>query len=385
MKSATGAFLAEELQELQAKGLYRKLKTLSRGRGTRAVWEGKEVILFCGNDYLGLSQHPSVVGAAREALDQYGAGAGAARLISGTSSLHTELEKELASFKQKERALVFGAGYLANLGVLGALAGEKDLIVMDKLSHASLIDGAKLSQATLRVFPHRNYEQCEKILEKADGFRRRMLVSDSVFSMDGDLADLSALVRLKEKYDCLLVVDDAHGIGIFGSEGRGVTEGWEEKIDAIVGTLSKALGVFGGFVAADEIFVERMINFSRSFIFATAPPPALAAAALEALRLIREVPKLRATLWQNVDRVRSVFAQKGFSLGERSPIVPLLIGEEAEAVRISEALLERGILIPAVRYPAVPKGKARLRVTVSADHREEDFEKLFKALSQVLG
>ena len=196
------------------------------------------------------------------------------------------LEKELADFKNKERALLFGSGYLTNLGVLSALAGEKDLIVMDKLSHASLIDGARLSGATLRVFPHRDYSKCQEILEKSNA-RRRILVSDSVFSMDGDLADLEALIQIKEKWDCLLVVDDAHGLGVFGPTGRGATEGFEEKIDVIVATLSKVLGVFGGFAAASSAFIEYFINTSRPFIFATAPPPALAGSALEALRLLR--------------------------------------------------------------------------------------------------
>ncbi len=375
--------MIEELEALQAKGLYRRLRTLSKGRGARAVWEGKEILLFCGNDYLGLSQHPRVVEAAEKALRTHGVGAGAARLISGTSELHTELEKALASFKEKERALVFGAGYLANVGVLSALAGEKDLILMDKLSHASLIDGARISQAALRVFPHKNYEQCERILKKGAGFRRRILVSDTLFSMDGDLADLTELIRLKKKYDCLLVLDDAHGIGVFGRGGRGVTEGREAEIDVIVGTLSKAFGVFGGFAVSSHTLVERMIHFSRSFIFATASPPLLLAASLEALHLIQEAPGLRERLWQNVDRVKAFLTQIGFALETRSPILPLLIGEEKEAVEVSEALLEQGIFIPAIRYPSVPKGKARLRLTVSAAHTEEDLERLFSGLSGV--
>lgn len=375
--------LSQELEGLREKGLYRRLRVLANRKGAHAEWEGRGIILFCGNDYLGLSQDPRVIRAGQEALERYGVGAGAARLISGTSEPHTRLEEELARFKRKERALIFGAGYLTNVGVLGGLAGEKDLIVMDKLCHASLIDGARLSGAAIRVFPHKNYERCEEILEKGRGARRILLVSDSVFSMDGDLADLSELVRLKEKYGSLLLVDDAHGIGVFGWEGKGATEGFEEKIDLIAGTLSKAFGLFGGFIASSETLIESLINFSRPFIFSTAPPPAFSAASLEALRLIQEDSSLRERLWKNVGRVLDFLEGRGASAG-RAPIFPLFIGDEKEAVRISEALLEKGILIPAVRYPTVAKGKAGLRLTVSAAHTEEDLEKLFQVLSEVL-
>ena len=376
-------FFIQELEELKQKGLYRKLRTLSRSRGTRATWNGRELTLFSGNDYLGLSQHPRVMEAMKRALEELGAGAGAARLISGTSDFHEKLEEELARFKRKERALVFGSGYLTNLGILSALAGKKDLIVLDKLCHASLVDGARLAGAALRVFPHKDYSQCEKILGKSTGFRRRVLVSDTAFGMDGDLADLEELARIKEKYDCLLVADDAHGTGVFGPTGRGVTEGFEEKIDVIVATLSKALGVFGGFAAARAEFVEYFVNVSRPFIFATAPPPALAAAALEALHLVQTDVSLRARLWSNVDKVEKFLETRGIHSQTKSPIFPILLGDEKEALRVSGELLEKGILIPAIRYPSVPKGKARLRLTVSAAHTEEDLEKLFHALSEV--
>lgn len=366
--------LADELEELRVKGLFRKIRTLSHDH---------ELLVFCGNDYLGLSRHPRVIKAASEAAQKYGMGAGAARLISGTSDLHSRLEEELAQFKHKERALVFGSGYLANLGTLAALAGEKDLIVMDKLCHASLIDGARLSGAALRVYPHKNYSRCEEILRKSAEHGRRILVSDTVFSMDGDGADVGELVRLKEKYDCLLVLDEAHGLGVFGREGRGLTEEFEEKVDCIIATLSKALGVLGGFVAASEILAEHLINFSRPFIFATAPPPALMASALEALHLMCHEPALRERLWKNVDKVRDFLLKKGLPLTDRSPIFPLMVGNEFDAVRISDELLKKGVLIPAIRYPTVTRGKARLRLTVSAAHTEENIGKLFHALSEV--
>jgi 8-amino-7-oxononanoate synthase len=382
--------LTEELEALRTQGLFRNLRTLSNLRSTHATWNGKELTLFCGNDYLGLARHPRVIQAAHEALAKYGVGAGAARLISGTSELHTELEEALARFKGKERALVFGSGYLANVGVLTALADQLDLIVMDKLCHASLIDGARLSGAKVRVYPHKNYERAGEILEgcrngPAPPYRRILLVSETVFSMDGDLADLGRLVRLKEKYQALLVVDDAHGTGVFGTKGRGAADGEVlEKIDVVVGTLSKALGVFGGFAAATNALVERFINFSRPFIFATAPPPALAAASLAALHVVQEERSLAERLWRNAQRVGNFLSANGFGAKSPSPIFPILIGRESEAVRISESLLNEGILIPAIRYPTVPKGKARLRLTVSAAHTDEDLDKLFRALDRVL-
>ncbi len=376
--------ISDELAEFRERGLYRKLRALSDIRGPHANLNGKEITLFCGNDYLGLSQDPRVKKAAKDAMDRYGTGAGAARLISGTTDLHGRLEEELARFKKKERALVFGSGYLTNLGVLSALAAKEDLIVMDKLCHASLIDGARLSGASLRVFPHKNYSKCEEILAEGGNFRRRVLVSDSVFSMDGDWADLEALARIKEKYGCLLVIDDAHGVGVFGETGRGATEGFEEKIDVIVGTLSKALGVFGGFAASSSVFIEYLTNTSRPFIFATAPPPALAASAFEALRLVQENPSLREKLWQNVDAVKTFLEASGRAVENRSPIFPILLGDERRTLRVSEKLLEKGILIPGIRYPSVAKGKARLRLTVSAAHSEEDLEKLFLGLKEVL-
>lgn len=379
------SLILEELEEARARGLSRKLRTLAPAAGAKALWEGREIILFCGNDYLGLSKDPRVMRAAEDAIRTYGVGAGAARLISGTSDLHARLEIELARFKDSERALIFGSGYLANLGILSALAGEKDLIVMDKLCHASLIDGARLSGAVLRTFPHKNYAKAGEILQKGTAFQKCLLVSDTVFSMDGDLADLVELERLREKYGALLIVDDAHGIGVFGREGRGAADGDRlKKIDAVVGTLSKSLGVLGGFVAASAVLIEHLIHFSRPFLFATAPPPLLMAAALESLRLLQAESSPREKLWENFNRVRDFLISRKIRTENEAPIFPILVGDESKAVRISEALLEKGVLIPAIRYPTVPRGKARLRLTMSAIHTKEDLEKLFQAFEDVL-
>jgi 8-amino-7-oxononanoate synthase len=380
-------WFSQELKSLKEKNLYRRLRVLEDPKGTHASFEGQELLLFCGNDYLGLSQHPRVIQAAQKALKTYGVGAGAARLISGTSKAHAALEKKLAQIKGKESALVFASGFLANLGILTAFAGEQDVIIMDKLCHASLVDGARLSKAELRIFPHKNYKKCEELLRGSQGARRRILVTETVFSMDGDLADLKELVRLKKKYGALLVVDDAHGTGVLGAHGRGATEEGDlsKKIDIIMGTLSKALGGLGGFVAADKIMTDILVNFARPFIFATALPPVLCEAAREALCLIEEEPSLRKRLWDNIQQVHQRLAGLGLSIGKpESAILPVMVGDEGEAVEVFEKLLAQGVFIPAVRYPTVPKGKARLRVTVSAAHTRQDIARLTAAFAKVL-
>jgi len=373
----------DELNLLKDQCLYRQLKTLQPTGAVNAVWQGRDTVLFCGNDYLGMSRHPRVMQAAKKAIDRCGTGAGAARLISGTSQAHTELEEKIASVRKKERALVFSAGYLANLGVLSALAGEDDLIVMDKLCHASLIDGARLSGARLRVFPHQNYARCEEILRQEQTAGKKILVSDTVFSMDGDMADFKELIRLKKTYGCLWVADDAHGMGVLGQQGGGALEdgGFETEADVVTGTLSKALGSLGGFAAASGSMIEYLINKARPFIFATALPPAVCAAALEALRVLEEEPEYRYALWRNIQRMHEALTAEGWLLHPiTSPILPLVIGTEGDALAFSESLLQQGFFVPAVRYPTVAKGKARLRITLSAAHTASQIEQFNEAL-----
>ena len=379
------SFLQEELEELRAKDLYRKIRTLDPLQGAWARWEGRDILLFCGNDYLGLSRHPRVLQAAREALKSHGMGSGAARLISGSSGFHEQLETKIAAFKQKEKALLFTAGYLANLGILTALAGQGDCIVMDKLCHASIIDGARLSGAQIRVFPHKNYERLDEILKGSAGFQKRIVVTDTVFSMDGDIADLETLGCLREKYGFMLVVDDAHGTGVLGPQGGGATEGKiSEKVDIVMGTLSKAAGCFGGFAAASGELIDYLINFSRPFIYATSLPPVICASALEALRVMETEPAIRERLWKIARDLHERLGALGLEMEPlTSPIIPIKIGSEKEAVRISQSLLEQGVLVPAIRTPTVPKGKARLRVTASALHEEKDIERLVLALKKI--
>lgn len=374
----------KELEQLSEKGLYRKARVLENPDGIHAKFEGRDLTLFCSNDYLGLTRHPRVVHAAQKALETYGVGAGAARLISGTSEAHQKLEKKIAQFKRKESAVVFATGFLANLGILTAFAREGDVLILDKLCHASLVDGARLSGATLRVFPHKNYRQCEALLKKNKFARRRIIVTETVFSMDGDLADLGELIRLKDKYDALLVVDDAHGTGVVGANGRGATEppGIAEGVDVIMGTLSKAIGGLGGFVASKKCLIDYLINFARPFIFATALPPVLCEAAYEAFCVVEEEPSLKETLWNNIRAVEQGLRATGFQqTPAESAILPIVLGDEKKAVSVFERLLAEGLFIPAVRYPTVPKGKARLRVTVSACHSPSDIQKLMSAFS----
>lgn len=368
-----------QLEELKKQNLYRKIRVLEELEGTRATFEGRRLLLFCGNDYLGMSRHPRVVAAAHRAIDRYGVGARSARLMSGTTDAHARLEQKIAEFKDKEAALVFGSGYLANLGILTAFAGKDDVIIMDKLCHASLIDGAKLSGAEVRVFPHKNYAKCEDLLKKCDA-SGKLLISENVFGMDGDRADLAELIRLKEKYGAILVVDDAHGTGVFGKDGPGATTRFSKGIDIIMGTLSKAIGGLGGFAAADRELTDRLINFARPFIFATALPPVLCETAREAFCVIEEEPRLLERLWSNVAKVHQGLTKLGFSMPEpESAVLPVILGDEKKALDACDTLLKQGIFIPAVRYPTVPKGKARLRVTVSAAHTDEDIEELLKA------
>lgn len=378
--------LEEELLNLQAHEQLRSLRVFSPEPGPYAAKDGAKLLLFCGNDYLGLSQHPRMIEAVRSAALRYGVGAGASRLISGTSDLHARTEARLAALKKKPRALLFSSGYAANLGILSSLAGKEDLIVMDKLCHASLIDGARFSGAHLRIFPHLGYDRLEKILKAASKFRRKIIVTDSVFSMDGDLADLKKLAAIKKRYGAWLIVDDAHGTGILGERGAGAGEaaGVESEIDVLMGTTSKALGCLGGFAAAEAPIIDSLINHARSFIYSTAIPAILCAAIDEALNILSEEPRLRMKLWANVGALYQGLVAQGWIQGQAlSPIFPLVVGDGARALQLARKLEKQGVWAPAIRPPTVPRGKARLRITVSALHEFEDIKKLLQILQNL--
>ncbi|HSC56522.1 MAG TPA: 8-amino-7-oxononanoate synthase [Nitrospira sp.] len=359
------------LAELAAEHLTRRLLTLESGTGPTVRMAGREILLFASNDYLGLAGHPEVIAAAIQATTVYGAGSGAARLISGSLPPHREMEQALASFKETEAALTFGSGYLANIGAIPALISRGGLILADRLCHASLIDGCRLSQADVRIYRHNDVDHLASLLSKRRKGRRTLIVTDGVFSMDGDLAPLPDLVTIANKHEAELYVDDAHGTGVMGHHGRGTIEhfGLEDRIPLQMGTLGKALGSSGAYIAGPDQSIQYLVHRCRSFIFTTSPQPASAAAVIAALHILRREPERRRRLWENRDRLFSGLIRAGFTLARSaSPIIPILIGQADMALRFSEQLLANGLFAPAIRPPTVPEQTSRIRVTVTSEH-----------------
>ncbi|MDO9119661.1 MAG: 8-amino-7-oxononanoate synthase [Nitrospira sp.] len=365
------------LQQLDHQSLTRRLHTLGSATGPTIQLAGRTVILLASNDYLGLATHPEVIHAAIQATTQYGTGAGAARLVCGTLPPHTELEQALAAFKQTPSALVYGSGYLANLGIIPSLITRDGQIFADRLCHASLIDGARLSRADLRVFRHRDLNHLEALLKRTTPGRPVLIVTDGLFSMDGDLAPLPELATLAERFGATLYVDDAHGTGVMGQSGRGTLEHFEVegRIPFHMGTLGKALGSSGAYLAGPTDMIQYLVNTSRPFMFTTAPPPASAAAACAALTVLQKDPSRRARLWRNRDHLFAGLTRLGFHLTESaSPILPILIGHAEKALAFAEQLLAQGVYAPAIRPPTVPDGSSRIRVTITAEHSPEQIE-----------
>lgn len=381
---ARGLNITDQLLELSAKGLRRTLRTIESTQDAYVTMNGRRLCCMCSNNYLGLASHPEVIAAVKSAVERWGWGAGASRLVSGHMGPHAELEARLAAFKNTPAALVCSTGYQANLAAIRGLAGPDDILLLDKLNHASIINAARGSGAVLRVFPHRDYAKLERLLDRSAGYRRRIIITDSIFSMDGDFADLPRLADLKRRYDALLIVDEAHATGIFGRQGRGVAELMqvEEAIDVTVGTLSKALGGIGGFIAASTEIIDLLVNVAGPFIYTTALPPAACAAALAALDLIEREPQRREKLLSLANRLRAELGDRlGFDLGgSTSQIVPIIVGEAEAAVQLSRRLEEGGFLIPAIRPPTVPRGRSRLRISLSAGHDPADVDRLVALL-----
>jgi len=378
--------LNNELKALKKAGLLRKLPGVESRSATHIRIDGRDLLLMASNDYLGLSQHPQLVSAGARAAEQWGAGSGAARLISGSSSLFDELETRLADFKHTQAALVFSTGYMANLGLLSALAGADDIIFSDELNHASIIDGCRLSRAKVNVYPHVDMANLEEQLRCAGNSRRRIIVTDAVFSMDGDIAPLPRLLELAQTHDAVLIVDDAHGTGVLGPGGRGTVAhcGLEDNERLILmGTLGKALGCFGAFVAGSRVLIDYLVNRARSFIFTTAMPPASVGAALAALELVEQEPALRERLQENTAFMHSELRSLGFDCGgSQTQIIPIMAGEAATAVAMATDLMQQGIFLQAIRPPTVPKGAARLRLTVTALHTRQELEQTIAALEK---
>jgi 8-amino-7-oxononanoate synthase len=365
------------LQQLADQSLSRRLHTLDSATGPTIQLAGRTIILLASNDYLGLATHPDVIQAAVQAIERYGTGAGASRLVCGTLPPHSELEQALAAFKYTPSALVFGSGYLANLGVIPSLIARGGLIFADRLCHASLIDGARLSGADLRIYRHRDLNHLESLLKRTASGRPLLIITDGLFSMDGDLAPLPELATLAERFGATLYVDDAHGTGVMGPSGRGTLEhfGVENRIPFHMGTLGKALGSSGAYIAGPTDMIEYLINTSRPFLFTTAPQPSAAAAAHAALMVVQQDPSRRARLWRNRDHLFAGLTRLGFHLTESvSPILPILIGQAEKALAFAEELLAHGVYAPAIRPPTVPEGSSRIRVTVTSEHSPDQIE-----------
>ncbi|HEX3975482.1 MAG TPA: 8-amino-7-oxononanoate synthase [Solirubrobacteraceae bacterium] len=362
------------LDELKALGLHRRTRLVSGPQGPHVLLDGKPVLLLCSNNYLGLADHPRVREAAADAAMRWGVGAGASRLVSGTMTIHRRLEDRLAAFMGRQSALVFGSGYLANAGTIAALARPGDVVFSDELNHPSLIDGCRLSRAQVFVYDHGDVEHLEWGIRDADG-RGTLIVTDSVFSMDGDVAPLPEIVELAQRHGLRTVIDEAHGTGALGPGGRGALAeaGLEDQVDVIVGTLGKALGSYGAFVACDHQMTRYLLNAARTFIFSTALPPPAVAGALAALDLLEEKPRRVDKLAANAAALRAGLIREGFDVGDSTTqIVPLIVGDAELAVRMSEAALARGVFAEAIRPPTVPAMTARLRLAVMATHREEE-------------
>jgi len=379
--------VAERLEELRDRGLYRRLRLVEGPQGPRVLLDGRPVLLLCSNNYLGLADHPKVRRAAAEAAMRWGAGAGASRLISGNMEPHRRLEERLAAFKGYEAALLFGSGYLANSGAIAALAGRGEVVFSDELNHASIIDGCRLSRAETFVYRHRDVEHLAWGLKRAGG-RGSLIVTDSVFSMDGDLAPLEALADTARRHDCRLMVDEAHATGALGAGGRGAVAaaGLGGEVDLIVGTLGKALGSYGAYVCAGDELRDYLLNAARPFVFSTAPPPPVLAAAGAALELLESAPQRVERLRANAATLRGALAAKGLGV-ERSEcqIVPVEVGDAGRTMELSERLLARGVFAQGIRPPTVPEGSSRLRFTVMATHRQAELRRAARQVGEVAG
>ncbi len=378
--------IKEFLRQRKVEGLLRKLKPASARRGCVISFNGKEFIDFSSNDYLGFSCHPRLIEAGKKALDEFGASSSASRLLSGDLLIHHQLEEKIARFKRKEAALVFNSGYQANVGIISALCGKGDCIFSDRLCHASIIDGIFLSGAKHFRYRHNDSFHLELLLKKERGkFKRALIITETIFSMDGDRALLGELAGLKEKYNCQLMVDEAHATGIFGKNGSGMVEaeGLEKKVDFIMGTFSKALGSFGAYLAASKEVKEYLINTCRSFIYSTALPPVVIACNLEALDLVKELPERRQSLLKRAQYLREALKEKGFQVKGSSQIVPVVIGEALQATALAQRLRRQGYWVLPIRPPTVPQGQARLRFSLSYLHDEEILKRLIGVIRDV--
>ncbi len=379
-------FLAAELESLRAQEALGTIRVLDGPQLPKASIDGRVVVNLASNNYLGLTTHPRLKEAALEATREFGVGAGSVRTIAGTLALHEELERRVAEFKHTEAAVVFQSGFAANAGTVSAILTRNDAVVSDELNHASIIDGCRLSRATIRVFPHRDVAAARAVLEGLPATQRKLLITDGVFSMDGDLGPLPALCDLAEEFGAIMMVDDAHASGVFGRNGRGTVDhfGMHGRVDVQVGTLSKAIGTLGGYIAGRRHLIEFLRQRARPFMFSTSHPPAVAAASIAAIDVLLEEPQLIERLWENTRFFKAGLREMGFDTGiSESPITPVIVGETSTASRMSAGLFEQGVFALGIGFPIVPRGKARLRTIVTATHTREDLQYALDAFGRV--
>jgi glycine C-acetyltransferase len=371
------AYLSSELETLKQQGLYRRLRVLESEQRAHATVDRRQVVNLSSNNYLGLTTHPKLRERALEATRRYGVGSGSVRTIAGTMEIHVELERRLAEFKQTEAVVVFQSGFAANAGTVAAILTEHDVVVSDELNHASIIDGCRLSRATIKVFPHKDVDAARRILRALPVSQRKLLITDGVFSMDGDLGPLNDLCAAAEEFGCIMMVDDAHASGVFGKNGRGTIDHFNVhgRVDVQVGTLSKAIGSLGGYVAGTRALVELLCHRARPFLFSTSHPPAVAAACIAAIDVLMEEPGIIDRLWDNTRLFKSGLQVLGFNTGvSESPITPVIVGDGALAMELSDRLFEEGVFAQGIGFPTVPRGKARVRTIVTAAHTRDELQ-----------
>lgn len=391
MNDTLQSFLQQNLQQLKEQNLYKVPKILESPAGGRVQMNGKSVVNLSSNNYLGLANHPKVKEAALNAIEKWGAGAGAVRWIGGTMAIHDELERRLAAFKHTEAVLVFTSGFTANSGTIPAVVTDKDVIISDELNHASIIDGVRLGAAKYKksegfVYRHKDMEHLEEILKNTQSFAKRMIITDGVFSMDGDIAPLPAIVELAEKYDAFIMVDDAHASGVLGKNGAGSTSHFNlyGRVDIQLGTLSKALGVVGGYIAGSAALKDWLINRGRPYLFSTAHPPMVAAALIAALDVMENDPQPMLNLWENTRWWKKALQEEGFdTMGSETPITPVYVGDEGKAQEMERALWDEGVYALSISYPTVALSKARIRTMPSAAHTTEDLQFALDAFKRV--
>lgn len=381
------SYLHDQIEQWKAEGTYQRLRVLESESAAESRFDGKDVINLASNNYLGLTTHPKLREAALEAVRQYGVGSGAVRTISGTMTLHMQLEERIASFKRVEACVVFQSGFAANAGTVSAILTPDDHIVSDELNHASIIDGCRLSKAKIHVFPHKDVAAAEKILSDLDSVPgRKLLISDGVFSMDGDIGPLPGLVEAAERHGAIMMVDDAHSSGVLGRNGRGTIDhfGLHGRVQVQVGTLSKAIGVLGGYVCGSRDLIEFLYHRARPFLFSTSHPPAVAAACLTAFDVLEQEPERIQTLWENTKYFKAGLQSAGFNTGiSETPITPVIVGEAKTAHQLSRELFAEGVLATGIGFPTVPHGKARLRTIVTATHTRADLDRALEVFRKV--